>query len=186
MWQQLIQTLSAFGIIVTAFWTMFLAIFAGCAVLYAAKQFKALRKQLEHTSEATLTSLSNQHNWVSLEHWEDMPPALPSWFELKSKSDWAWRVLHFNHLNLLKLFWRDSTERRLATESEIAAWVKKGKFYFQSFRSDDENFQRPEIQRGLETLRQVLRPEEGYPKEFIRWLRERGILPETLFDHGNV
>jgi len=183
MWQALVRTLSTLGIILTAFWTMVLAIFAGAALLYAAKQIKALRNQLQHTSEASLTSLSNQHNWVLFEHWHKLPHALPAWFMLDTDSRWAWRVLHFNHLNLIKLFYDDYYKRNLGTQSDLNGWIQMSKYWFSNFRSDNSHFHDDEIQEGLSTLRQILKPEEGYPQEFIAWLTENEIIPKCVFEN---
>lgn len=185
MWQILVQTLSAFGIIVTAFWTMFLSIFAGCAVLYAAKQFKALQKQLEHTSAATLTSLSNQHNWVLFDRRKKLPPALPAWFDLTTDSKWAWRVLHLNHLNLLKLFYEDHYKRNLTSQSDLNAWIQMAKYWFCNFRPDNPHFQKDEIQEGRHILKQILQAKEGYPEEFRNWLFEKDIVPQSVIENEN-
>jgi hypothetical protein len=185
MWQALVQTLTTWGIMLTAFWTMVLAIFAGFALLYAALQLKALQKQLEHTSEATLTSLSNQHNWVLFEHRNKLPKALPAWFELDTDSKWAWRVLHFNHLNLLKLFYDDHYKRKLTSQSDLDGWIQKSKYWFCNFRADNSHFHDDEIQEGLLILRQILKPEEGYAEKFIAWVRKNKIIPRSVFEHKN-
>ncbi|HXV97186.1 MAG TPA: hypothetical protein VEC93_02100, partial [Anaerolineae bacterium] len=90
---------AACGALVTAFATMGL-------VIYTAKQVKKIQAQLEQISASTLTNLSNQNNWELFDRHERLPSALPSWVGLSDRG-WAWRVLHLNHLNLLKLAYYD-------------------------------------------------------------------------------
>jgi hypothetical protein len=138
-------------------------------------QVGKVKVQLEQTSAHSLTSISNQMNWDLFDRHEHMPPALPSWIGL-SDSEWAWRVLHLNHLNLLQLA-RHDYMHKLMSKSEFDGWQSKASYWFQNLRVENPS---SEIQSGRKTLQQVLRSEEGYPKEFRQWLVESQIIPSDL------
>lgn len=144
-------------------------------VVYTARQVKKVQTQLEQTSATTLTQLSNQNNWDLFDRHGYLPPALPSWTDLND-SGWAWRVLHLNHLNLLKLAYYDH-QKGLSTKQEFEGWKLKAKYFFRNLWTESPS---PEIQQGREVLRQILRPEEGFPKEFRNWLVEAKIIPPDL------
>ena len=145
------------------------------SAIYARMQVSKVKAQLEQTSAYSLTSLSNQMNWDLFDRREHLPAALPSWIGLSDK-EWAWRVLHLNHLNLLQLARQDCTNG-LTSKSEFEGWLLKARYWFQSLWGKNPN---PEIQKGRETLKQILRPEEGYPKEFRQWLVESQVIPPEL------
>lgn len=179
MWQGLLQTLLGMGAMLAGFGSMVGAICAAGAVIYAALQVRASRRQLEHASAATLTSLSNQHNWVVFDRHKDLPPALPAWVSL-TDSGWAWRVLHLNHLNIPMLFYGDC-KRDLTSKSDFDAWKLMAKNWFDHLASDNQDPQiKDQLKEGLDSLKEVLRPEEGYPEEFRNWLVKNGIVPPNV------
>lgn len=151
------------------------ALAAIASAIYAGARVRAVTKQLQQTSSFNLTTLSNQHNWNLLDRHKNLPPALPSWKGLTEKG-WAWRVLHLNHLNLLKYAYSDH-KRKLVSEEEFQFWVMMAKFWFRDLRSDSSD---PELREGRERLRELLRPEEGYETEFRHWMVRRQIIPSDL------
>ena len=151
------------------------AIAAIGSMVYARAQAAKLKSQLEQVSAHNLTNLSNQQNWELFDRRKHLPPALPSWRDL-SDEGWAWRVLHLNHLNLLQLA-RQDHKRGLLSEQELEGWVLKARYWFRNLWADNPD---SEIQQGRDVLRQVLRPEEGYPKEFRKWLIDARIIPPDL------
>lgn len=153
-----------------------LALAAVASAIYAYRIVKRMKNQMEQFTDHELTRQYNEHNWNLYVHREGMPPALPPWRQLSDKG-WAWRALHFNHLNLLKLAYSDH-QRGLLNKKEFEARTQMAKFWFSDFWSKNPD---DEIKEGRETLRQVLKAEEGYPNEFREWLRKKGIIPSDLF-----
>jgi hypothetical protein len=143
-----------------------------------AEQLKALLAQLNQTSSIYLTSLSNQHNWDLLDKHEHLPPALPSWVGI-SYTQRAWRVLHLNHLNLIKLAF-DNYNADTTKKEELGTWILKARYWFQHLKPDD---QETDIQEGYKMLKQVLSSEEScYSREFCKWLVESRIIPADLLE----
>jgi len=151
------------------------AIASTVATFYAARQVRATRIQLEQANEYNLASLSNQQNWDQFDRHDDLPAALPSWVELDDV-EWAWRVLHLNHLNLLQLAYQ-AHRKEVMSKRDLDGWVLKAAYRFQHLWSESPD---EEIRKGREILRQLLRPEEGYPIEFRHWLVESKIVPPDL------
>jgi hypothetical protein len=145
------------------------------SAIYAREKVKKIKSQLQQTSIHHLTDLSNRSNWDLFDRREHLPPALPSWIGL-SDSQWAWRVLHLNHLNLLQLAYQDRN-KGLTSQQEFESWVLKARFWFRNLWAEIPT---PEFQDGREVLRQILRPEEGYPKEFRQWLVDENVIPPDL------
>lgn len=146
------------------------------AVIYSILQTRnVMRAQLEQNATSMLTFLSNQHNWQIFDHWPKLPPAMPSWRGLDSDQKWAWRVLTFNHLNLLLLAYK-TYKQGLMGEAELDSWIEKSRFWFRDICAD-----LPDVKEGREILRQVLRKEEGYSKEFCDWMLESRIVTPELF-----
>jgi hypothetical protein len=181
----LIQTLTMFGTVVAAF-------AAAAAAFYAARQVKALGVQLEQTqaqlelTEAQVkqsrasnhTQLANQHNWNQFDRHEHLPPLLPSWAGLTDRG-WAWRVLLFNHLNMVLLAYEDH-KRGILDDDELKDWILKARYWFRSLWAESPD---PEIREGYEIFRQILRPEEGYSEEFRNWLvRSKIVSPAIVSD----
>lgn len=130
---------------------------------------------LQFTSH-DLKRLSNEQNWNIYLNRKELPPILPSWKGLSDKA-WAWRALHFNHLNLLETAYKDH-KLGLLSKEELEDWKRMAKFWFSNLTSEN---QEDDIKEGREMLRQVLRPEEGYSNEFRQWLCENQIIQEDLF-----
>lgn len=148
-------------------------------VLVTLLMWKKLTAQVKSVSRHNLAALSNEHNWRLLTFRDDvnrpptLPIALPSWRGLQAEQ-WRWRVLHLEHLNLIRLAWED-WQTGVFTEHEIEDWVVKAKFIFQDMRSNVAEFQ-----TGREQLQQLMRRDEGYPDEFRDWLVKRCILSDDL------
>jgi hypothetical protein len=163
----------------TVDWSIFISIVAALSavgsVIYAAVQVRKIKTQLEQTSAYNLTNLSNQHNWELFDRHRHLPPALPAWAGL-TDTGWAWRVLHLNHLNLLQLA-RQEHSRGLMNNRDLDSWILKARYWFRNLWAEKPA---PEIREGREALRQLLRPEEGYPKEFCQWLVESKVIPPDL------
>ena len=83
-------------------------------------------------------------------------------------------MLHFNHPNILR-FAYENYKRGALTKEELEGWKTSATFWFSHLKSDDQR-------EGRETLRQVLKPEEGYPHEFLRWLGDQVIIPLDFFE----
>lgn len=145
------------------------------SVIYAAAQLKKAKTQLEQTSAHSLLSLSNQHNWNLFDRHNKLPPAHPSWVGL-TDDGWAWRVLHLNHLNLLNLAY-DDYKKGLMNASDLDGWILKSRFWFRNLWLENPD---PVLHEGREVLRQLMRPEEGYVKEFRQWLIDSKIIPSDL------
>jgi hypothetical protein len=145
------------------------------SVIYAKAEVAKIKSQLEQTSGHNLTEMSNQLNWDLFDRREHLPPVLPCWVGLDDMG-WAWRVVLLNHLNLLKLARQDHTGG-LMSDRELEGWELKARYWFRSLWAQDAD---PEVQAGRDALRQLLRPEEGYPKEFRKWLVESHIVPPDL------
>jgi hypothetical protein len=148
----------------------FITVFYLAETRKLAEDSRQARKQ---SSTQELTRLSNEHNWNLYLHHSRLPPALPSWAGLTEKG-WTWRVLHFNHLNILRLVY-ENYERGALTKEGLESWKRSATFWFSHLKSDDQR-------EGREILRQVLKPEEGYPYEFRRWLCDQDIIPRDLFE----
>ena len=161
-------------------WSLIISVVATLAAIgsaiYARERVKKIRSQLEQTSIHNLTDLSNRLNWDLFDRRKYLPPALPSWVGLND-SRWAWRVLHLNHLNLLQLAYQDRSKGLIREEEFKEGWVLKARFWFRNLWTESPT---PEIQDGREVLRQVLRPEEGYPKDFRQWLVDERVIPPDL------
>jgi len=175
-WQTLSAMVTAIGTCVMACGTVVMALAILFTVFYAKQQVRGIRSQLERTGAHNRTGLSSQHNWALFEHHEKLPEALPSWVGLEA-TGWAWRVLHLNHLNLLLLAYEDRKAGLMPDDQDWEEWKRKANFWFQRLRTDSED---REIHEGRETLKQLLRPEEGYSKEFCQWLVEADIIPRDL------
>jgi hypothetical protein len=134
------------------------------------EQNKLLSSQIQQANDQMLTTISNQQNWAFFERHADIPPVLPSWKKLAGAQDWAWRVIHLNHLNYLQLVWH-SSRRKLMNQSEVDSWILKGRYWFQNVWQDS-----PEFHRGREILIDILGSEEGYPDEFRKWLVEKKVV----------
>ena len=106
--------------------TVLATLAAIASAIYAGVQVGKVKAQLEQTSAHSLTSISNQTNWDIFDRREQMPPALPSWIGL-SDHEWAWRVLHLNHLNLLQLA-RNDYMHGLMSKSEFDGWQSKARY----------------------------------------------------------
>jgi hypothetical protein len=155
--------------------TIIAAISAAAAATYAAIQVKSSTNQLNHSRINNLTQLSNQQNWNQLDHFKKLPPFLPSWVGLTER-EYAWRVLFFNHLNILKEVYIDY-KHKIIKKDEVADWERLGRYWFQNFQEENNN---EVISEGRNILRQVLQPEEGYSKEFRSWLVASRIIPSAL------
>jgi hypothetical protein len=155
---EFVNTVTAVSTVIAAFGTIIAATIAAIAAWAATKQVKILRIQIEQTNAQMLTTISNQQNWEFLKHYSDLPPALPSW-QNQSREALAWRVIHMNHLNFLQLV-QQSSARGLLPYNEVAASLLKGRFWFRQVWQDASD---PMLHEGREVLRQILRPEEGYP-----------------------
>ena len=146
-------------------------------VLATLLMWKKLTAQVKSTSSHSLAVLSNEHDWRLLTFHDNdvpnLPIAVPSWRGLTAEQ-WRWRVLHLEHLNLIRLAWEDR-QTGVFTEDEIEEWVVKARFIFQDMRSNEAEFQ-----TGREQLQQLMRRDEGYPDAFRDWLVERGILSADL------
>ena len=177
-----IQLLTALGTVLAAF-------AAAIATFYSARQVKALstqlkqaqdqlelmRTQVEHSKANDMAQLSNQHNWNQLDRFDRLPPFLPSWIGL-SERGMAWRVLFFNHLNMIKVVFVDH-QSKFVNKEELGSWIWMARYWFQNFWEESPN---PEINERRQILSQVLRPEEGYSKEFRVWLVESKIIRHSL------
>ena len=139
-------------------------------------QLGLLKSQLEQTSAQILTTASNDHNWRLFEHRDKLPAFLPSWSVLNTDKKWAWRVLHLNHLNLLQLACQEY-KRGLISEAEMISWRDKAKFWYRNVWEPTPDTDTTE---GRDILRQVLRPEEGFPKEFRDWMVRENIIPPNF------
>jgi hypothetical protein len=174
----LIELLTAALVIVTAFyaWVTYRILRANeNVVAVMSRQLSEMRSQLAQTSTHNLTSLSNRLNWDLFDHRQHLPPVLPSWVGL-TDTGWAWRVLHLNHLNLLQLARQDHS-RGFLNDHDLEAWVLKARYWFRSVWAENPS---QEIHEGREVVRQLLRPEEGYPREFRQWLVQSQIIPPDL------
>jgi hypothetical protein len=138
---------------------------------YAWRRVTRIDTQLRQMSAQKLTEFSRQENWVLFSNHDKLPVFLRSWQGL-GESGWAWRVLLLNHLNLLRLAFKDFNRGSIDKE-EFEAWIEKGKFWFERLRNDDD----PEISEGRDVLKQLMKPEEGYSKKFCDWLKTEGIIP---------
>jgi hypothetical protein len=152
------------------------------ATVYAAKQVKLSRAQLEqaraetaHVNRRNITEMSNQENWAQFDRREKLPAALPSWCELND-IEWAWRVLHLNHLNLLQVAYEGHKSGAMSAD-ELRGWARKARFRFQHLWSKNLD---DELIKGREVLGQLLQPEEGYSRDFVRWLVRSSIIPSDL------
>ncbi|MEA1900731.1 MAG: hypothetical protein U9N47_08195 [Thermodesulfobacteriota bacterium] len=152
------------------------AVAAVASAICAYAVVKRMGKQMEQFSAHELTRFSNEHNWNLYLQRSTLPPALPAWRNLSDKG-WAWRVLHLNHLNLLQVAYTDH-KRGLLGQKESDGWILMAKFWFSHLRSESSDV---DIDEGRKTLRQVLKPEEGYSEEFRDWLRQNQIIPPNLF-----
>jgi hypothetical protein len=88
-----------------------------------------LGAQLRSSMDHSLTAISNIHNFRLLEfifQGHKIPPALPSWEELTEQA-WAWRLLHFNHLNLLLCAFNDY-KSGIMPQHQWESWAVKGQF----------------------------------------------------------
>lgn len=132
-------------------------------------QLKLARAQLQHASAFDLISLSNKQNWYLLDAHNKLPAALPHWIGL-TDTGWAWRILHLNHLNLLKLAY-DDYQNGLIDNSRFDGWVKKGRFWFRNLSNREE---------GRQRMKELMQPEEGHPREFCDWLVQSEIVPKDL------
>ncbi len=139
-------------------------------------QLRLLKTQVEQSSEHSLMAASNEQNWKLFEHWAELPAFLPAWSELKTEKQWAWRVLHFNHLNLLWLAHQEH-KRGLLGKDEMKSWRDKAKHWYQRFWESNPS---QDTVEGGEILKQVLRPEEGFSKEFRDWLVKETIVPPNF------
>lgn len=162
--------------------TVILAITAGAVVLYAWETKKlrsAVVTQTKQTAEQNarhaLTTLANEHNWRLFDRRRELPPALPAWSEL-TDSGWAWRVLHFNHLNELKQAYEDHRSGSLS-DYEMTAWTLMARNWFGHIQPGSQSEQ---IREGCEILKQVLRREEGFQDDFRRWLVSSDIISMNL------
>jgi type II secretory pathway pseudopilin PulG len=145
-------------------------------VAVMSQQLNEMKSQLKQTSTHNLTSLSNQLNWDLFKHREHLPPVLPSWVGLTDRQ-WAWRVLLLNHLNLLQEARLDYSRGFINDHELEEGWVLKARHWFRTVWTESTN---QEIREGREVLRQLLRPEEGYPREFRQWLVQSHIIPPDL------
>lgn len=165
--------------VVSAIVSVLAAIAAIISAFYNGARVRAVTRQLQQTSSFNLTTLSNQQNWHLLDRHKALPPALPAWVEL-SEDGWIWRVLHLNHLNLLRCAFYDH-KRKILSSQELDFWVRKARFWFRDLRSESPD---PRLREGRERLRELLRPEEGYEDEFRLWMVRRDIVPSDLVsDH---
>lgn len=158
--------------IVTAIATLIQLIVVVLACGYTIVQIRQIKTQLKQSSAHSQASLSNQENWSQFDRHERLPPAIPSWKEL-TDSGWAWRVIHLNHLNLLKLAHKEFF-MSLMDKDEFDGWIQKAKYRFRDFWCDNSS---DEVREGREILRQLLIPEEGFSREFTKWLVDEKILP---------
>lgn len=145
------------------------------ALFFAIVQINKIREQQKQSGEHSRIGLSIQENWFQFDRYEKLPPAIPSWKEL-SDSGWAWRVLHLNHLNLLKMAWKEYS-MGLISKDEFDGWVAKTEYRFRGFWINSDL---GELQEGKEVLRQLLIPEEGFSKEFIEYLVKANIIPKEF------
>jgi len=148
---------------------------AAVALIFTMRQVGEIHAQLKQASAHTLMGLSNQQNWVLFDRYKskDLEPFLASWDGL-GKIGWSWRVLILNHLNLLFGAYQDH-KSRIMENSDFKAWIMKGQYWFENLRSDDSRYS-----VGREVLKKVLRPEEGYSREFIQWLIKEKIIDLDL------
>lgn len=138
-------------------------------------------EQLRQLAEANQASARNEHNWRLYEYWEGLPPLLSSWVGL-SKRQFAWRVLIFNHLNLLKADFDDFNAGRITPESWEES-LEQAECWFSGLR-DEVRLRRKRDRRrfekdredGLTILAQVFK-EKSYSKDFIACLYDKKILP---------
>jgi hypothetical protein len=150
-------------------------------MLYAKQQVANIKKQLAQSSAQNLTNLTNQHNWNLFDRRQYLPAALPGWKNLSDKG-WAWRILHLNHLNMLQLIYQEY-ESGLIKNNKIDSWVLMARSWFRVLWSDSVE---PEIKEGRDILRQLLRPEEGYPKKYRDWLVDKQIVnPDLISDYNS-
>jgi hypothetical protein len=151
------------------------AIAAIASAIYATKRVRYARKLIEHNSLYELTSLSNQHNWTLFEHRKDLPAILPSWQNLTDRQ-WTWRVLIFNHLNLLRLAYHD-LKRGYIGKDEYENWILMARFWFNNIRTESQD---SSLKEGYNMLRQIMRPEEGYSDDFRCWLVSNDIISTNI------
>jgi hypothetical protein len=175
----LIELLTAALVVVTAFYayvTYRILRANENVVALMSQQLHEMKSELRQTSTHNITSLSNRLNWDLFDHRQHLPPALPSWVGLTDMG-WAWRVVHLNHLNLLQLALEDHN-RGLLNGHDLEAWILKARYWFRNVWAESPTNQ--EMHEGREVLRQLLRPEEGYPREFRQWLIQSQIIPPDL------
>lgn len=149
---------------------------AVASAIYAVRTVSMMKRQMQQFTAHELTRFSNEHNWNLYVRHGELPPALPCWRGLSDKG-WAWRILHLNHLNLIALAYIDH-QRDLLSTKEFEGWTRMAKFWFSDFWSETRD---ADIREGCETLRQLLKPEEGYSNEFRQYLLNSEIIPQDLF-----
>ena len=91
--------------------------------------------------------------------------------------DLSWRVIHLEHLNLLWFGYR-TYRQEVPKDGELHFWTIKARSWFRPYWSDSAD-----SHEGREVLRQLLRPEEGYPDDYRKWLVDNRIVsPDIVSD----
>lgn len=161
------------------FTIQFLLVVVG--IMYAVAtlmMWSRLSAQLRSSMNHSLTEISNLHDFKLLEfifQGHKIPPVLPSWEELKTEQAWAWRVLHFNHLNLLLCAFNDYKSGIMPLH-QWESWAVKGQFLFSNACSAKND----ECMEGRRQLDLILRKIEGYPDDFRQWLVDAKIITSDL------
>mgnify|MGYP007070617904 CR=1 FL=1 len=60
---------------------------------------------------------------------------------------------------------------------DLDGWILKARYWFRNLWLENPD---PVFREGREALRQLMRPEEGYVKEFRQWLVDSNIIPSDL------
>lgn len=139
------------------------------------KNMDNFMKQMEQSNAFNLVGTYNEHNWKLYEEHkkEKIPPLLESWDGL-SNEEMLWRILIFNHINFLHIAFK--LEGTL-NDKDYNHLVDMGVYWFKNLKSDNKDGR---LETGRKMLKQVLKREEGYPKEFITWLVVNNIISKKF------
>lgn len=141
---------------------------AGTFILAAATVYLAYQTHRLATLTALFeeTQISIEQNWRLWEHREQIHvPVAP---ESLNAEQWRWRLSILNHLNLLLYAYRRETflVGKILGHRNLEPHIAKARTAFRAFQADAN---------GSQQLTLLLSEGEGFPSDFVKWLRDNRI-----------